>query len=106
MSKNRITTAALTFALSFGTFAMTAVPSAHAARLQEQREVVRVDHDEHPEYYKNRYYRLGNREGWEDHQRNEQRKEHNHRFKTDEDRQAHDYGYHQGWSGTRWQDRH
>lgn len=107
MSKRHISsTAALTLALSLGTFAMAIAPRAYAAPLQEHHDEMRTDHDAHPEYYNNRYYRLGNREGWEDHRRNVQRKEHNHHFKTDEDRQAHDYGYHEGWSGTRWQDRH
>ena len=106
MSKNRVRNTALSLVLSFGAFACTVPAVAHASRLQEHHEEMGVEHNDHPEYYKNRYYRMGNKEGWEDHQRNVQRKEHNHRFHSDDDRRAHDYGYQQGWSGTRWNDRH
>ena len=77
---------ALTAALAIGATAMI-VPAAIAQ-----------DRD-HPDYSKNKYYRTGNKEGMEDHRRNVQRTEHNHSFRNDEDRRAHDEGYKLGWGG-------
>ena len=94
---------AFVLALSLAGFAAAATPAvAHASRLQEHHDEMRTDQKDHPEYRNNEFYRTGNREGWEDHQRNERRKEHNHKYKTEDDRRAHDYGYEQGWSGTRY----
>ena len=59
-------------------------------------------HDEHPEWHNNDYYRLGNREGYEDYEHKKRREEHEHKYRNDEDRRAHDYGYQQGWSGHRY----
>jgi hypothetical protein len=64
----------------------------------------RLDHHDYTqqqahEYSSNRYYQVGNREGYVDYQHKTQRKEHNHKYRNDEDRKAHDYGYQQGWQG-------
>jgi hypothetical protein len=61
---------------------------------------------EQRDYSNNNYYRIGNREGYQDHGRNVQRTKHNHKFRNDEDRQAHDYGYQQGWQGTDYRTSH
>jgi hypothetical protein len=100
----RIVTAAAAFAI-----AATTIPAVAASLApQDRRDNVQTDRNEHPEYTSNRYYRLGNKEGYDDHRRNVQRKQHNHKFSSDDDRKAHDYGYQQGWSGTRYNsnDRH
>ena len=57
--------------------------------------------NDHPDYSNNSYYALGNREGYQDHNRKHQRKNHNHKYGSSQDRAAHDYGYQQGWSGQR-----
>jgi hypothetical protein len=49
---------------------------------------------------------LGNSEGYEDYKRKTQRKEHNHKYRNDDDRKAHDYGYQQGWQGQRYSTDH
>jgi|CZKZ01.1.fsa_nt_gi hypothetical protein len=56
---------------------------------------------QHPDYSKNKYYSLGNREGYQDYGKKKERANHNHQFRNDEDRKAHDYGYQQGWQGQR-----
>jgi hypothetical protein len=56
------------------------------------------DHDR-ANYANNSYYQVGNREGYEDHQRKVRRKEHHHNYRTDDDRRAHDRGYEEGWQG-------
>ena len=70
----------------------------HEQREQQQRAEQR--NVEHPDYSNNNYYRMGNREGYQDHGRNSQRSKHNHKYRSDDDRSAHDYGYQQGWQGT------
>jgi hypothetical protein len=88
-------------ALAIGAAALPAF--AHA---QEQRSTTTTtttrSTDEHPEYRNNQYYRLGNREGYEDYQKKERRTTHDHKYRKDDDRKAHDYGYEQGWSGHRY----
>jgi hypothetical protein len=64
------------------------------------------DQNQHPDYSSNRYYRMGNKEGLQDHGRNTQRPTHTHSYKTDDDRKAHDYGYQQGWQGQNYRDQH
>jgi hypothetical protein len=54
---------------------------------------------DHPDYSKNKYYQMGNKEGMQDHHKNVQRTEHNHGFRNDDDRRAHDEGYKLGWGG-------
>ncbi|GAC1429990.1 MAG: hypothetical protein NVSMB62_27510 [Acidobacteriaceae bacterium] len=88
--------------------AVTALPAmaAPAAQEQEHRDTDRRDTDrrdtqQHPDYSNNNYYRLGNREGYQDYSKKEQRKNHNHKYRGDDDRAAHDYGYQQGWQGQR-----
>jgi hypothetical protein len=51
------------------------------------------------DYSNNSYYQLGNREGYQDYGRKQQRKQHRHKYRDDDDRAAHDSGYQQGWSG-------
>ena len=93
--------------------AATAVPHVHALTptlLQEHEHDrdddrrTRTDEQANPNYYNNRYYRLGNSEGYTDYRRHHQRATHRHKYDTDDDRRAHDYGYHQGWQGRRWSD--
>ena len=83
-------------------FAATALPSFAATPLMQDQDHRDADHhDGHPEYVKNRYYKVGNEEGYKDHLKNQQRpdSEHNHKYRNDDDRKAHDYGYQQGWQG-------
>lgn len=86
--------------------ALTVVPTS-AAGAQDQ---TRNNNDQqrqsngqtqHPDYSKNKYYALGNREGYQDHQKKQKRASHNHQFRNDDDRKAHDDGYEQGWQGQR-----
>jgi hypothetical protein len=100
--KIALTTIAATAALAM---ALTAVPTT-AARAQEQRRDDNVQQRQttqvqHPDYSRNKYYTLGNREGYQDYGRKTQRPAHEHSYRNDSDRAAHDYGYQQGWQGTR-----
>ena len=61
----------------------------------------RAQSQDHPEYAKNRYYKVGNQEGYQDYKSKKQRPEHKHAYRNDTDRQAHDYGYQQGLQGQR-----
>jgi hypothetical protein len=74
-----------------------------ASQDQQHKDQQYKDQAQHPDYSNNSFYRLGNKEGLEDHQRNVQRTSHNHHYKTDEDKAAHDYGYQQGWKGQSYQ---
>lgn len=58
----------------------------------------------HPDYSNNDYYRTGNDEGYQDFKAKKRRAEHQHQYRTDEDRKAHDYGYEEGWSGRSYRD--
>ena len=58
----------------------------------------------HPDYSNNRYYKLGNSEGYHDYQHKTQHTVHNHKYRSDDDRKAHDYGYQQGLQGQRYSD--
>ena len=85
------------------TIAASAMPLLAAVPAQDRdHQQMDRNHEEHPEYQTNRYYRLGNSEGYKDYGRHVQRKQHNHSYKTDDDRKAHDYGYQQGWQGQRY----
>jgi hypothetical protein len=83
----------------------SAVPAhgAPAGQNQEHRDAVRQNNssysNDHPDYSNNSYYQLGNREGYQDYGRKQQRKQHRHKYRNDDDRAAHDSGYQQGWSG-------
>ena len=57
--------------------------------------------NQNPDYSKNKYYSLGNREGYQDYEKKQKRANHDHRYHNDDDRKAHDYGYQQGWRGER-----
>lgn len=103
----RIFAAAAAFSL-----AASAIP-AHAAPAPQDQEHRDGDRqgsyaESHPNYSNNSYYQLGNREGYQDYGKKQQRKEHRHKYRSDDDRAAHDYGYQQGWSGQRYNsnDRH
>jgi hypothetical protein len=87
------------------TMALTALP-ASVAGAQEQRRDDNIQQRQttqvqHPDYSKNKYYALGNREGYQDYGRKTERTTHNHTYRNDDDRAAHDYGYQQGLHGTR-----
>jgi hypothetical protein len=75
-----------------------AAASPAAAQEQERHETVQT---QHPDYSRNSYYKTGNREGYQDYQKKQQRTTHNHKYRNDQDRAAHDYGYQQGWQGQR-----
>jgi hypothetical protein len=89
--------------LAIGASALIVTPALAAPTAQDQdhhdQSQNQKDRNEHPEYGNNKYYQMGNKEGYEDHQKNLQRKDHNHPYKTDEDKKAHNYGYQQGWQG-------
>jgi hypothetical protein len=84
---------------------LSAAPYLHAAPLvlaqDDDHRDARHD-DAHPEYANNRFYQMGNREGYQDHEKKTERKEHHHKYRNDEDRKAHDYGYQQGLQGQRY----
>lgn len=89
---------AMITALTLGPTGLMITPAqaAPAAQDQDHRDQKEV---QHPDYTNNSFYRLGNKEGLEDRKHNVQRTTHNHHYKTDEDKAAHDYGYQQGWKG-------
>jgi hypothetical protein len=104
----RIFAAAAAFSL-----AASALPAygAPAAQNQEHHDDDRRNNSQYsnsnnPDYSNNSYYQLGNREGYQDYGKKQQRKEHRHRFRNDDDRAAHDYGYQQGWSGQQYNSRY
>ncbi len=99
--KTRLQTMCLSVALMS---ALTAAPSFAAptgVAFQDRDHDRDHDREQHLDYSNNRYYNMGNREGYQDYNKKQQRKEHNHKFRNDDDRRAHDYGYQQGWTGTR-----
>jgi hypothetical protein len=95
-------------ALAIGTSALSVTPALAIPTAQDQdhHDQYQKDRNEHPEYVNNKYYQVGNKEGYEDHKKNLQRKDHNHPYKTDMDKQAHDYGYQQGWQGKEYHPEH
>ena len=79
--------------------AMVTVPVATAMAQDDHRnDTIQT---QHPDYSKNKFYALGNREGYQDYQRKTQRPNHDHKYGNDNDRAAHDYGYQQGLHGQR-----
>jgi len=100
-------------ALTVGASAVGAMP-AMAQQDESQRyphrsstEAQRTDPDtyaNHPDYSNNEYYRTGNDEGYQDYQAKKQREKHEHQYRNDDDRNAHDYGYQEGWSGRSYRD--
>jgi hypothetical protein len=106
---------AVAAALTLGASAVAAVPA--MAQQDENRKYTgqrdgssqaqRTDPDTYatrPDYSNNDYYRTGNDEGYQDYQAKKQREKHEHQYKTDDDRSAHDYGYQEGWSGRSYHD--
>jgi hypothetical protein len=87
-------------ATGFLATALFALPRSTAGA-QDQRQYNNNTQTQHPDYSKNKYYALGNREGYEDYGKKQQRANHNHQYHNDNDRKAHDYGYQQGWQGQR-----
>jgi opacity protein-like surface antigen len=84
--------------------AISALPASAASSPAAQDQSRDQDHHEttqtqHPDYSKNRFYTLGNREGYQDYNKKQQRKTHDHKYRNDDDRSAHDLGYQQGWNG-------
>jgi hypothetical protein len=98
--KRAITALAASAALGL---ALVAVPIAAMAQDDHRNDNNRVQaqQTQHPDYSRNKYYTLGNREGYQDYQRKTQRTTHNHRYGNDNDRAAHDYGYQRGYQGQR-----
>jgi hypothetical protein len=95
------TTIAATAALAM---ALTAMPASVAGAQEQRRDnsaQQQTTQVQHPDYSKNKYYALGNREGYQDYQKKTQRTTHNHSYRNDDDRKAHDYGYQQGLQGQR-----
>lgn len=76
-----------------------------AAQEQEHHNQ-NMQSQQHTDYSNNEFYRTGNREGYEDYQHHSQRKTHNHKYRSDEDRRAHDTGYKEGWSGHQYNEEH
>jgi hypothetical protein len=106
---------AVAAALTIGASAVAAVPA--MAQQDENRKYTgqrdgssqaqRTDPDTYatrPDYSNSDYYRSGNDEGYQDYQSKKQREKHDHQYKTDDDRKAHDYGYQEGWSGRSYRD--
>jgi hypothetical protein len=83
-------------ALAIGATVLS-VPSALATTMAQDQD--HRDQVQHPDYSHNKYYQLGNKEGLQDHKKNVQRTTHDHTYKTDMDKKAHDEGYQQGWQG-------
>lgn len=103
---------AMAAALSVGVSTVFAA-SAVAQQDQNQRydsrsaKAQRADPDtyaNHPEYSNNEYYRTGNDEGYQDYKAKQRRERHEHQYRNDDDRKAHDYGYNEGWSGRSYRD--
>jgi hypothetical protein len=90
-------------ALAIGAAALSVTPALAIPMAQDQDH---HDQAQHPDYSNNKYYQLGNKEGLQDHKKNVQRTNHNHSYKTDDDKKAHDYGYKQGWQGQNYHDDH
>jgi hypothetical protein len=88
--------AAFTFTLSAAPTVLHASPTAAFVQDHDQQK-----QEEHPEYKNNSFYKVGNREGYQDYQHKTQRADHTHKYKSDDDRKAHDYGYQQGLQGHR-----
>ncbi|NYF53771.1 hypothetical protein [Tunturiibacter gelidoferens] len=96
---NLLRTMAVAAAFSMAAVAVPCVAATSVMAVQGQDHRDHVDQDQAQQYRNNSFYTLGNREGYEDYQAKSQRKEHNHKYRNDEDRKAHDYGYKQGWQG-------
>jgi hypothetical protein len=104
----------LTFAVALSVGASTAATIPAAAQQDQNHhyerdgaQAQRTDPDtyaNHPEYSNNQYYRTGNDEGYQDYHAKKRRDRHNHQYRNDDDRKAHDYGYDEGWSGRRYED--
>jgi hypothetical protein len=79
--------------------ALIALPASPAAAQAQGRD--NAAQTQHPDYSKNKFYSLGNREGYQDYKNKTQRPAHEHAYRNDDDRKAHDYGYQQGSQGQR-----
>jgi hypothetical protein len=88
-------------ATGFLATALFALPPSTAGAQDQRQYNNNNTQTQHPDYSKNKYYALGNREGYEDYGKKQQRANHNHQYHNDNDRKAHDYGYQQGWQGQR-----
>jgi len=100
--KNRLRMIALGSTLSVAVIAAPSMMAMTFGGAQDQDHHNFAQEQSHPDYSNNHYYKVGNNEGYEDYKRKTQRKEHNHKYRNDEDRKAHDYGYQQGWQGQRY----
>lgn len=104
--RNRLRMIALGSTLSVAAMAAPSMMAMTFGAPQDQDHHDYNQEQQRPDYSNNRYYRTGNSEGYTDYQRKEQRKEHHHKYRNDDDRKAHDYGYQQGWQGQRYSDQH
>jgi hypothetical protein len=86
-------------ALTVGATSVGLVPSTTVAWAQDQDHHADQDRGPEHDYSNNRYYKLGQREGTQDRKHHKQRANHDHKFRSDDDRQAHDAGYQKGWRG-------
>ena len=104
--KNRLRMIALGTTLSVAAMAAPSMMAMTFGAAQDQDHHDTNQEQSHPDYSNNRYYKLGNSEGYSDYQHKTQRKEHDHKYANDEDRKAHDYGYQQGLQGQRYNNKH
>jgi hypothetical protein len=101
----RLQRLAVCTALAIGASALNVTP-ALAIPTAQDHDQYQKEQSQHPEYVNNQFYKMGNKEGLEDHNKNFQRTSHDHKYKTDEDKKAHDYGYQQGWHGQDYHNEH
>lgn len=100
--KNAWRTIAIGAVLSVAATAAPSLAVTLPAAQDENRDHAQVQQtQQQPDYSNNRYYKIGNREGYQDYKSKHQRADHNHNYRNQTDRQAHDYGYQQGLQGQR-----
>lgn len=104
--KNGLRMIALSSALSVAAITTPLMMAITMGGAQDQDRRDNAQEQSHPDYSNNRYYKLGNSEGYHDHQHKTQRQVHNHKYRNDDDRKAHDYGYQQGLQGQRYSSDH
>ena len=95
---------ALGSALSVAAIATPSMMGIIVGAAQDQGHHDDAQGQPHQDYSNNRYYKVGNSEGYHDYQHKTQRTVHHHKYRDDEDRKAHDYGYQQGLQGHRYDD--
>jgi hypothetical protein len=104
--KNALRMIALSSALSLAAITTPSMMGITMVGAQDQDHHDNPQEQSHQGYSNNRYYKVGNKEGYQDYQRKTQRKVHNHNYRNDDDRKAHDYGYQEGLQGQRYNSDH